>query len=795
MTSKHIPSLHQMLTGGDNRLGTLLTELEESEFLKALESLAKEFDQLHQSFTYLDRPDLQRMIDDIVKSFSYKIGKLLDADRCTLFIVDHNARQLWSKVASGEDGKTIEIRLPIGKGLAGTVAQTGELLNIKDAYNDDRFNPEIDKESGYKTENILCIPLKNFENEVVGVFQLLNKQGADCFYARDEKLLMRYGSSISRVIDSYLEIQEVLRHQRGINAVMNATSTLAESLDLDHTIHTVMEEARMLLNADRATLFLLDKKNNELWSHVKKDDGSTMEIRFPADKGIAGHVAQTGEILNIQDAYEDDRFNKEVDKETGYRTKTILCMPVHNTDNELIGVTQLINKHQGVFTQSDEYYMSIFNAQAGIALNNAQLFDEVKSLQQYQRNMLQSLSDAVVATDIDGNINTLNKSAEEILQVTEKAIQGKPIWSIVHHEKMKQWHAEVLENGETNYYPDQTIKAGEIKKNGDNQNQRNVNITINPLSDSNDEVYGALTVLEDISQEKRMKSALYRYMTQEVADQIMASKDDSLMEGNRHDVSILFSDIRGYTNLTESLGAVEVVDLLNEYFERMVEPIFKYKGTVDKFIGDAIMAVFGAPLYLEEHAELAVQAALGMRKSLKEYNKIREQDGKEPIRIGIGISSGEVVSGNIGSSKRMDYTAIGDGVNVSARLESITKLYGCDIVISEFTYDLLETDIAVRDLDVIRVKGKNDPVRIYEVLGGNDYKLNDAMKEFLEQFNKAQKYYREGSFEAAKEAFEKAASMKEDDHSCEVFIKRCNHILEQGLPEDTWDGVWTMKTK
>ncbi|MEX2604999.1 MAG: adenylate/guanylate cyclase domain-containing protein [Gracilimonas sp.] len=541
--------------------------------------------------------------------------------------------------------------------------------------------------------------------------------------------------------------------------------------------------------------FLIDKKNHELWSHIKQDDGSTMEICFPADKGIAGTVAQTGKLLNIQDAYNDDRFNQEVDKKTGYKTDTILCMPVYNDDDELIGVTQLINKKEGVFTKSDEHYMSIFNAQAGIALNNARLFEEVQSLQEYQKNMLQSLSEAVIATDIDGKVNTINQSAEEILKISEADVKERLAWEVIHHEKLQNWLEEVAEKGETNYYPDQTISIIKKSKSSESGEERNVNITINPLKNTQEEVNGTLLVLEDISQEKRMKSALYRYMTQEVAEQIMASEDSSLMEGTRHNVSILFSDIRGYTQLTESLGAVEVVNLLNDYFERMVDPIFKYKGTVDKFIGDAIMAVFGAPLYLEDHAQLAVNAALGMRDNLKQYNKERKKQRKSPIKIGIGISSGEVISGNIGSSRRMDYTAIGDGVNVSARLESITKLYGCDIIISEFTYNLLDENYYVRDLDVIRVKGKNEPVHIYQVLGDESYNPDKKTKKFLTLFSEALQLYREASFEEANKVFKEAASTNKSDISCQVFIKRCDYIIENG-PEGSWDkGVWTMQTK
>ncbi len=773
--------------------------LDRPAFENLLEELAGDFHKVLDSLNHLNLPDIEQVLDSLVETFSYKIGRILEADRSTLFVVDDNAGQLWSKVATGQGDDILEITLPMGEGLAGYVAETGETLNIPDAYRDERFNPEVDKKYGYRTKNILCMPLTNSDDETIAVVQLLNKQTADHFTEEDEELLARYGHYVSVIFDSAQKLFEVARNQRGIEALMNATSILAESLNLEKTLSTVMDEARDLLHAERSTLFLLDDETAELWSIVKKEDGSTMEVRIPDNKGIAGHVAQTGEILNIQDAYEDDRFNPEVDKKTGYRTKTILCMPVYNSDDKLIGVTQLINKKNGVFTKSDEYFMNIFNAQAGIALQNAKLFEEVATLQQYQKDILQSLSDAVIATKTDGSIKSINRSAIEIFGLEQEVATGKKIWEVLAVEKLQELLDKVINEGEAQYYPDQEVSAvadPEAKNPTDQQEQdvRNVNITINPLRNGGGSVYGTLLTLEDISQEKRMKSTLYRYMSQEVAEQIMSQKGESIMEGDRHEVSILFSDIRGYTQLTEELDAGEVVELLNEYFETMVESIFEYKGTVDKFIGDAIMAVFGAPLYLENHPWLCVQAALSMRHNLKNFNEKRVQDGKSPISIGIGISSDIVVSGNIGSSKRMDYTAIGDGVNMSARLESITKLYGCDIIISEYTQQKLPKDVALRELDLIRVKGKTVPMKIFEVIGGTDYRLTKQEAEFQELFEQANELYRKGSFNEADALFKQAQSVF-NHPSCDVFIKRCEHMLNNPQAAEDWDGVWTMQTK
>jgi adenylate cyclase len=258
-------------------------------------------------------------------------------------------------------------------------------------------------------------------------------------------------------------------------------------------------------------------------------------------------------------------------------------------------------------------------------------------------------------------------------------------------------------------------------------------------------------------------------------------------------VTILFSDIRGYTTLTENLEASDVVALLNQYFETMVEAVFSHEGTLDKFIGDALMAVFGAPLPLRDnHAWMAVKSALDMRRRLKEFNQMRPDEPQ--IRIGIGMSSGEVVSGNIGSQKRMDYTVIGDGVNLSSRLEQITKQYGCDIIISEMTYHLCQDKIWVRELDRVRVKGKNQAVSIYELIGNRSMALDDQVREFLDCFNQGRVAYLAKEFKQAIRIFEEAKKMRPDDRAVQIHLVRSQQYLQTAVPEE-WDGVYTMTTK
>jgi adenylate cyclase len=227
----------------------------------------------------------------------------------------------------------------------------------------------------------------------------------------------------------------------------------------------------------------------------------------------------------------------------------------------------------------------------------------------------------------------------------------------------------------------------------------------------------------------------------------------------------------------------------------MVESVFHYEGTLDKFIGDALMAVFGAPLPLtENHAWRAIQSALDMRRRLEEFNQKRIVQSQPKIHFGIGISSGEVVSGNIGSRKRMDYTVIGDGVNLSSRLEGVTKEYGCDIILSEFTYNLCGDRVWVRQLDRIRVKGKHQAVDIYELISDRSTPLDANTQEFLYHYDAGRAAYISRNFSQAIARFETAKRIRPTDQAVHTHLERA-YNYQKTPPPNSWDGVWTMVTK
>ena len=244
----------------------------------------------------------------------------------------------------------------------------------------------------------------------------------------------------------------------------------------------------------------------------------------------------------------------------------------------------------------------------------------------------------------------------------------------------------------------------------------NFNITL-PVA-SRDEL-GVLTdsfnrMARSLREKEMIKRAFTRYVAREVVEEILKNPENMALTGERREVTVLFCDVRGFTPLSERLSPEEVVLLLNDFYNLMIETTFKHDGTLDKFLGDAVMAVFGAPLAHPDHSARAIRTAVAMREGIVGLNERRARDGKEPIAVGIGVSAGEAVAGTVGTEDRMEYTVIGDSVNLAARLESNAK--PGQILISHRTYERVRDLVDARPLGRIRVKGKEEEVEVYEVL-------------------------------------------------------------------------------
>ncbi len=721
-------------------------------------------------------------LDDVFTELLLVISEVVMADRSTIFLNDAKSNELYSRIAQGN--LKHEIRILNNEGIAGHVFTSAEDVIVHDAEQDSRFLKSIDLHTNYVTKNILCVPIRNAKNQIIGVVEALNKKKGR-FTKKDLDTVKAIVFYSSHILQNHQFIESATIEQQEKMELLNLVSEMSSEIKIGALLQKVMSEVTRMLDADRSTLFLHDEKNNQLWSQVAQGTGMA-EIRFPSHLGIAGAVFTSGEAINIPYAYADLRFNPEFDKKTGFFTRSILCVPIIDQSGKTIGVAQVLNKRTGVFTADDEFRLKAFGAKIASALHNADLFAKEQNLKNYNNSMLESMTNGVITTNVEEIVVTCNKAGAKIVGMAAKDIIGKNINAIFHDESA--WVLEKLKtvqsSGEIEIIMDAEIQFGE--------EVHSTNLTLMSLVDLHQKNIGSMIMIEDISNEKRMKTTMSRYIDPSIANQLLSSGGD-IMGGKSLPATVLFSDIRSFTTISEKLGPQATVSMLNEYFELMVDCITKEGGMLDKFIGDAIMAAFGIPVGHDDDEDRAVRASISMIKKLNEWNVTRTAEGKLPIHIGIGLNTDTVVSGNIGSKKRMDYTIIGDGVNLAARLESACKQYAAKILISEFTFNQLKGTYRTREVDFVIVKGKTKPVAIYEVLDYHDKESFPNLMDTINQFRDGIDKYRHGKWSAAITAFENTLKLNKNDRLSEIYIERCRY-LEANPPSD-WQGVWVMEEK
>jgi len=294
------------------------------------------------------------------------------------------------------------------------------------------------------------------------------------------------------------------------------------------------------------------------------------------------------------------------------------------------------------------------------------------------------------------------------------------------------------------------------------------------------------------AERKKVRRAFEFYLAPEYIEQVADDPDKLKLGGEEKELTIFFSDIRSFSSLAEKMPPGELVLLLNEYFTAMTDIIMQSGGVVDKYIGDAIMAFWGAPLENKNHAQSAVGASLAMAKKLIELNREWQKKHLPEIKIGMGLNTSPVVVGNIGSQRRFNYTVMGDGVNLASRLEGLTKYYGAGLIVSENTRQKTETDFCFRLLDQVAVKGKQEPIKIFEVLGERKELVN--FEKIIKLSEQALSFYFAQKWTEAKQLFEVLSKIDKNEFFAKMFMKRCLEFSKTP-PGDDWNGVWQMKDK
>ncbi len=534
----------------------------------------------------------------------------------------------------------------------------------------------------------------------------LNKQAADQTSDELARLLVYVRRNIED-LERRVKAEEKERAQ--LNALQEVGAAINSSLDLTQVLSFVMDAIIRLTKAERAMLLLTDQETEQMEVQVARNmDKETIEksASFEISRSIVKTVAETGAPVVTMNAQSDPRFAAQ-ESIISYNLRSILCVPLKHKES-IIGVIYADNRvASGLFVDADRDLLAAFGNQAAIAIENARLFRETREQKELLDNVFASIASGVMTVDPDDQIALYNQAAERIL--------GVPADSVMSHS-----YQTVLEMLGLPVAP----MVGEVRANGNTQNREmdiviskrpgltTLNMTFSPLrSEEVQETLGVAMVLDDVSEKKRLES-VRRYLPPALVDQVRDL--DAAQRPQRRDVTVFFADVRGFSTFSENLDPEKLIQIINGYFTLAVQGITHYQGLTDKFMGDAVMALFNTPLNpQEDHIERCVRTALMIKEKMLAYHANLPEERR--LHFGTGIHTGEAVIGNVGSHLRKDYSAIGDAVNMAKRVQESAK--PGQILISEDAYRQVKDWVVVSPLPPMRVKGRQALEQIYELLG------------------------------------------------------------------------------
>ena len=505
-----------------------------------------------------------------------------------------------------------------------------------------------------------------------------------------------------------------------IEELLRTSSLLFEDRSKSSLIAVLVEQAQDVSGSDIAVLYAYPKL-----AMIHKRGKSSTPQNLDAAGELAVFMEDCGEALVLNGG--NDLFFKEAF--LNEKVKSAIVLPLF-TPKRKIGLLVLGSFKENFYGRNRLSYLDAFTKLAGGMINNTELFQEVKdklreieALQRYQESIFSSMTNLLVTTDEKGNIHYFNKAAAERLRLEESHL-GKSLYSFVK-DSMGKSILEQIEKSGTEYKEILGLEGIYKRDEGD----MDFSLNISPLKGKRGKYEGLTLLFTDQSMERELKEQMdvaveerrvikdmfARYMSGEVLKSLMDSAEDVHLGGDRKTATIFFADIRGYTSFSEGKDPEVIVEILNEYFSEAVEIVIKYNGYIDKFIGDCIMAAWGVPIVNEEKdAVAAVSCAVEIQNLVKSRERKFFKGIASGLKVGIGMHTGHLVAGNLGSSRRMDYSVIGDTVNIAARLEGVAG--AGEVIITEKTRDLIGDHFKLKELEPVKVKGVEKPLHIFNVL-------------------------------------------------------------------------------
>jgi PAS domain S-box-containing protein len=515
-------------------------------------------------------------------------------------------------------------------------------------------------------------------------------------------------------LEQRVKAQEKERDE--LKALQEVSAAINSSLDLNQVLSVVMDAIIRLTRAERAMLLLLDEKSGQLEVQVARNmDRETIEesASFEISRSIVRSVSETGEPVVTMNAQSDPRFSTQ-ESIISYNLRSILCVPLKIKET-ITGVIYADNRvASGIFVDDDRDLLASFANQAAVAIDNARLFRQIRNhlaeiteMKDLMDNVFASIASGVITIDESDRIALYNRAAERILGVSPDSVLYQAYEAVLSTMGLpvERLVKEVRTDGGTKNTEMDIVVS---KRPG----MTTVNLTLSPLRDAHQESLGGVAmVLDDVSEKKRLES-VRRYLPPELVDQVRDL--DAAQRPQRRHITVLFADVRGFSTYSEDLDPEKLIQIINGYFTEAVQAISEYQGLTDKFMGDAVMALFNTPLNpQEDHVERAVHTALMVKSNMAAYHADLPKERR--LYFGIGIHTGEAVVGNVGSHLRKDYSAIGDAVNLAKRIQEFAR--PDQILASEDVYREVEDWVKSKALNPIRVKGRRALEQIYELTG------------------------------------------------------------------------------
>jgi adenylate cyclase len=511
------------------------------------------------------------------------------------------------------------------------------------------------------------------------------------------------------------QIKELQEERHNLDALASVGQVVNSSLELNLVLQIVMDTIIRITRAERGFLMLRDERGN-LVTHIARNwvreslDTRELAISFT----VIDRVVNEGQAILTTNAQEDPRFDKQ-DSVIAHNLRSILCAPLR-VKKEVTGVIYADNRiRSGLFTAKELDLLGAFANQAAVAIENARLFlsvrstlSEVTELKNLMDNVFASIASGVLTANNEARVVMCNRAAEQILNQPANTLVGENLVSILEPltPSLGDELKDVLHN-------DKPVLGLEISPILPGRGQVDLRLSMTPLKDAEHNTQGVAIVLDDLTEKKHLE-AQHRLFERMVSPAVIRQlHPDSLsLGGQRKEITVLFADIRGYTGFSENLAPEVLVSVLNRHLAAAAEAILQEEGTIDKFLGDAVMAWFNVPVRQPDHALRAVRAALGIRTALE---KLHQQLAVEyRLSFGVGIHTGEAVLGLVGSEKRMEFTAIGDSINTAKRIQENSA--PGQILVTQAVIDLLQGRGIYQPVEPILAKGKRDPIPVFELI-------------------------------------------------------------------------------